>query len=438
MSQTTFIGEETKSALKNFPFPTPPVHIELIHSILKIKKAASIANHTAKNLDKKTASQIQTACDLLLSNKYVDQFITNSIQGGAGTSINANVNEVIANFILNKMKNSIHPNDHVNMSQSTNDVNPSALKITCLQLLSNLYESSDILINSFEKQAKLNKKVVKLARTHLQDAIPVSFGNIFKAYADIVRRNINRIKDCESYLYELSLGGTAIGNSINASEEYIKYIYLELRKISGLKIKKAENLMAQTSSQSDFTHLSSMLMILFADLSKIATDLKILSSGPNAGIGEITLKELQKGSSIMPGKINPVIPESINQCYYYISGKNLTIIQGSEAANLELGVMFPVIADSIISSLKLATSAITNFATNCIDTLVVNRKIIQTNLENSTAYATLLTPLLGYDRTSDIVKKANKKNQSIHEIILSENILTKKELDEIIDNSVCG
>lgn len=426
MANKKYFLKQTEQALQNFPFPLPKTHMELIYAIVEIKTAAARANYLSGKLDRQKKDSIFRACDDVLSGKYDDQFVTSSLQGGAGTSINMNVNEVIATLA------GVHPNDHVNMSQSTNDINPSALKIVCIRLTVKILQSLDNLLHAFGKEAKKFAKVKKLGRTHLQDAIPTTLGQEFASYRTTIERDKKRLEDALPYLYELNLGGTAIGNSINASTDYIKWVYRELKKITNLPLRPTINFMSQTNSQSDICHLSAVLTILCLDLSKIANDLRFLASGPRGGIGEIALEELQNGSSIMPGKINPVIPETINQVYYSVSGRNLTIQQAAEASHLELAIMFPVVADSIITSLKIVDVAINLFTDKCIKTIVANKKRCEELLEKSTAFATLLVPVLGYDTTSKIVKEAIKKNKTIRAEVLKRKLLTNKEINKIL------
>ncbi len=419
------IGPQTKSSLQNFPFSLPPVQLDLIYAITEIKWAAALANQSTKDLEPSKSSAIISACKQILGGKYNDQFVTCSLQGGAGTSINMNVNEVIGNLAK------VHPNDHVNMSQSTNDVNPSALKIVCLRLTKTLISNLDHLIKVLNKKTNEYKHIQKLGRTHYQDAVPTTLGNEFATYAAIVARHQQRLSEALNYLYDLNLGGTAIGNAINASPTYIKAVYKELAKITHLSLKPAPNLALGTQSPTDFCHLSSLLTLLFTDLSKIAKDLRFLASGPKGGIAEISLAPLQPGSSIMPGKVNPVIPEVINQSYYLISGHNLTIQHAAEGAGLELAVMFPILADSLITSLKVASTAVTIFADKCIATLTANEANCKKHLENSTAYATLLTPRLGYDTVSGIVKEAIASGKTIRELILEKHLLPESKFDQL-------
>lgn len=434
MKNKIYYGEQTSAAIRNFPFPTHKVHLELIYSITEIKKAAALAHKKAQELDTSISEAIAQAADEILSGNFDDQFMTVAIQGGAGTSINMNVNEVIANRAKEICGISVHPNDHVNKSQSTNDVNPSALKIACIRLTNDLIKNLDLLINTFEEKALQYKHIPKIGRTHIQDAVPTTFGSVFQSYADILKRNKNRLEDTIPYLYELNLGGTAIGNSINASDNYIKNVYIELKGITNLSLHKAQNLMSQTSSSSDFCHLSAAINILFTDISKIATDIRFLSSGPLGGIGEINLKPLQKGSSIMPGKINPIIPESMNQIAYDIIGKNITIHQAAQHSFLELSLMFPVLADSIISMLKLASSGIFVFAVNCIQFIEPDSERAKELLENSTVYATLFVPKLGYDTVTEIVKEAVSTKKTLREVIIRKKLLDQTNFEKLTAN----
>lgn len=427
-----YYGPQTQQALENFPFPLPTVSIEFIHALAEIKKAAAIAHMNIGALDNDIALAITETCDEIAKGTHDAQFVTAAVQGGAGTSINMNVNEVVAARASEISGKHVHPNDHVNMSQSTNDVNPSALRITSIRLTLKLLAQVDHLIETFQAQSEKYKHTKKLARTHLQDAIPTTVGEEFASYTAILTRDKKRIEAAMGFLYDLNLGGTAIGNKLNASESYIEHVYTHLEEITGITVRQGENFMSLTSATTDFCQLSSVVTMLALDISKIATDLRILSSGPNGGIGEVSLQPLQPGSSIMPGKVNPVAAESMNQIFYYISGKNLTVHHASEAAQLELAIMFPVIADSIISSLKLLTSGIQVFADKCIATIHINEKRCLELLEKSTAYATLLTPILGYDTVSNAVKEAIKTHKSIRTIMVEKKLLTDEEFTAIV------
>lgn len=432
-----YFGPQTERAQQNFPFSLSPVALELICAIAEIKKAAALSNKDTDSLSPNIADTISKVCDEILEKKHDTQFVTCSLQGGAGTSINMNVNEVIAaraTELLAKEHKTVvvHPNDHVNLHQSTNDVNPSALRMLCIRMGQSLVESADALVHMFEAKAKKYKKIKKLGRTHMQDAVPTTVGEEFFAYAAIIERDYKRILSALEYMYELNLGGTAIGNKVNSSEEYIETLYKYLRVITKLDLKPAKNMMALTSSATDFCMLSSAIHLLSVDLSKIASDIRFLSSGPRGGIGEIHLPELQAGSSIMPGKVNPVIPETINQIYYFISGKHLSITQAASASHLELAIMFPVLADAIICELKIATEGMALFKDKCIETLEVDEKRCEELLEKSSAYATLFTKRLGYDTVSSLVKESIVTGKTFHQTIIEKHLLTEEEFESIL------
>ena len=429
-----YYGVQTEKAIKNFPFDFRHTYKELIYAVVEIKKAAARAHAAARELDKKRASAIVRACDEILAGKHDAQFILPSFQGGMGTSNHMNVNEAVAARATELLENSemsshCHPNDHVNMSHSTNDVMPSALKISAIRIADELLASTDILIAAFEKKAKQFSKILKLGRTHMQDAVPITLGEEFASYAETIGRRQKGIREAREYLFELSLGGSAVGNSINVSPKYKKFLYRELQKLTKLPVRPAKNLMSQTASVTDFLVTSQALTALCADLSKIAGDFRILSSGPNGGIGELILPELQAGSSIMPGKVNPVLPEALSQLYYLVSGNNLTIEKACEGAQLELGVMMPVITDRLIESLKLSAEMIEQFAKKCVAGILANKLRIREHLEKSTAYATLLNPIIGYDAAAACVKETVATGKTLREVVLAKKLLTPREFD---------
>jgi aspartate ammonia-lyase len=427
MKNKTLYGKQTEAALANFPFDYHKVLKEFVYAMVQVKKAAAIANYKAGKIDKKILDKIITACDQILAGKYDDQFPVGAHHGGAGTSVNMNVNEVIGTLA------GAHPNDHVNASQSTNDVNPSSLKIASIKLTDKLLKSLDYLILTLDQKSREYAKVRKLARTHMQDAIPTTLGAEMGSYRDILKRDKRRIEEAIKYFYELNMGGTAIGNSINAPKRYIESFYQEIRKITGIKaLKPLSNLMTGTSSDADFCHLSASVTILCNNLSKMAIDLRFMASGPLGGIGEISFKELQPGSSIMPGKVNPVIAETMNQTYYMVNGKNVTIHQAAEGSHLELGVMLPIIADSLLMIIKITDTALRIFADKGIKNIVVNEKRCLEHLEKSTAYSTLLTPVLGYDTVSKVVKEAVKTGKTMREIVLRDKLLTEIEFNKLL------
>ena len=418
-------GPQTTASIENFPFDYPLIHKEFVSAMVMLKKAAARANEKAGKVTAEQSKRIQNACDEILSGKYDDQFVVPALHGGAGTSVNMNVNEVIANL------SGTHANDHVNGSMSTNDANPTALKIAAIKLTRNLLQNIDILTNCFDEKANKYTKNQKLGRTHMQDAVPTTYGAEFGSYRDVIKRDKRRIEDALVYLYELNMGGTAIGDSTNAPKLYRDTVYKELREITGIKeLKPLENLMAGTSSDTDFHFLSSAVTSLCTDLSKIATDFRFMSSGPRGSIGEITFKKLQPGSSIMPGKVNPIMCETMNQLYYQVAGRNLTIQLAAEGAHMELGVMLPAIVDALIVLLKITATGVKLFADKGIGEMVVNTERGKELLERSTAYSTLLTPRLGYDTVSHIVHEAIETKSTLREVVLKRKLLTNKEFDK--------
>ena len=418
-------GPQTKASIANFPFDYPLIHSEFISAMVMIKKAAARANEEAGKITKQQSQRIQKACDEILTGKYDDQFAVCALHGGAGTSINMNVNEVVATL------SNTHANDQVNASQSTNDVNPSALRIAGIQLTRSLIIDLDKLIKALDVNAEKHIKDQKLARTHIQDAITTTYGAEFASYRDIIKRDKKRIEDALTYLYELNMGGTAIGDGTNAPKGYKEVLYKELREITGIKeLRPMQNLMSGTSSSTDFCSMSGDITALCVDLSKIATDFRFMNSGPRGGIGEITFKKLQPGSSIMPGKVNPIICETMNQLYYQVAGMNHTIQLAAEGAHMELGIMLPAIVDSFIVMLKIISTGVQLFADKGVDMIVVNSERGKELLEKSTAYSTLLTPRLGYDIVSSVVQDAVATGKTLREIILEKKLLTNEEFDK--------
>ncbi|MCL5775254.1 MAG: lyase family protein [Patescibacteria group bacterium] len=424
-----YFGEETKKALRNFPFSTHPVKMEFILALVKIKKAAAIANFKSGGITQPTKNAIVRAADEILSGKLTGQFPLSSFQGGAGTAINMNVNEVLAGRATEILggKTLVHPNDHINRSQSTNDVNPSAIKVASSSLLLELDSALAGLIKTFEAKAKTFSKVIKLGRTHMQDAVPTTLGAEFSAYAENLKSHRKNLEQASNSVLTLNLGGTAIGNSVNASPKYIQEVYRELNKITKAKFTPAKNLMSKTGSHADFVVISQAVVALCVELSKIANDFKFMSSGPRGGIGEIVLSELQKGSSIMPGKVNPVMPETLNQLYFLVSGNNLTIEKAAEASQMELGVMLPVIADRLLESIQLSAQTIKQFDQLCVAKVKADAKKCREYLENSTAFATFLAPEYGYDTVSQMVKACVKSGASFKAELLQSGLMKEKD-----------
>jgi aspartate ammonia-lyase len=434
-----YYGKQTEAALRNFPFSVPPARLELIQSIILIKRSAARAALAAKLLDRPRAQAIVRACEEALAGKLDDQFVTPSFQGGAGTSIHTNINEVLAargTELLSRGKHLkkvfIHPNDHVNIGQSTNDVVPSALKIAMVRKTNEVLESADLAATALAEKAHKFGKIRKLGRTHLQDAVPITLGAEFAAYAELVRRDRRRIADVIPYLYELNLGGSAVGNGVNVSPRFKMALYRDLQSSLQLPLRPAANLAAQTMSATDFCALSSVFTMLTLDLSKIANDLRLLSSGPRGGIGEIRIAPLQAGSSIMPGKVNPVLLEALNQLHFFVMGNDLAIREAAQAAQLELSVMTPLIADRLLASATLIAEVVAQTARRCFSLIKADPKQCETLLDRSTAYATSLAPRLGYDAVASLVHEAIARNVSFKKLVLEKKLLTSAELKKFL------
>lgn len=432
-----YYGYQTELAIGNFPFDSyPRVDLDFIYAVCDIKEAGAMGHQAAGEINSEVAEAIINVCKQIKAGELNDQFLLPGLQGGAGTSIHMNVNEVVAGRASEIIKDNggditVRPNDDVNLGQSTNDVGPSALKIVALRLAKNLLKTLDLAVNAFSKKAAEFKDIPKLGRTHLQDAVPTTLGEVFKSYRETIRRGRMRLEGVLPYLYELNLGGTAIGNSVNASSKYIKEDYIALRRVTGIShLKPAKNLMSQTSGQGDFLMLAQTLTAITLDFSKIANDLRLLSSGPSGGIAEIKLKGLQPGSSIMPGKINPVMPETVNQLYFLVSGNGLTVEHAVHAAQLELGVMVPIMADRIINSLKIADKVITAFVNECVLHIEADEQRCRELLEKSTAYATALTPILGYEKVSAMVKEARHRGSSLADLLKQNGL----EIDGVLNS----
>lgn len=421
-----YYGIQTVRALENFQLNEHKVYYELVYNLLFVKKACAIANQRIKLLSSQKTKAILQAIDEAIKGKFSDQFPVEAIQGGALTSLNMNINEVIANRsleILGRKKGEyqyLHPNDDVNMSQSTNDVVPTAIRLTSIQFSRLLTERLKGFSDSLENKAYEFKNVMKLGRTHLQDAVPITLGEEFKAYAAAIKNKIEKLRALIRPLSIINLGGTAIGTKLNAPGKYIKIAVYELSKILGYKLKSAADLIAATQDQTIFCEVSSVLKSLSIALSKIASDLRLLSSGPVGGIGEIILPAVQPGSSIMPGKVNPVIPELINQIYFIIAGNDLAITLAVEKSRLELNVMMPTIADKLISSYKLLIGGIEIFNKKCIRDITVSRERCRGNLEKSTAFATKLVPIVGYKKATEIVKLSFRTGRTIKDIAIND------------------
>lgn len=434
-----YYGVQTLRAKNNFHITNRTIHPELIISLAEIKKAAAITNIDINKLNRKVGAAIIQACNEIISGRLHDEFIVDPIQGGAGTSANMNANEVIANRaieILGGKKGDyslVHPNDHVNMAQSTNDVFPTAGKLVIIKMLVNAVYELERLYEVLEEKAIEFNDVIKMGRTQLQDAVPIRLGQSFHAFASVIKRDINRLTKVQQEMLTVNMGATAIGTSINVSLDYLKNITLNLKKVTGLNLTQAEDLIDGTQNLDGFVSVSGVLKTCAVNLSKMANDLRLLSSGPKTGLGEINLPSMQNGSSIMPGKINPVIPEVVSQVAFNIMGNDFTITMAAEAGQLELNAFEPVLFYNLFESIETLRNATKTFVDNCIVGITANKERCAHLVANSVGIVTVLCPYIGYKKSADIAKEALKTGISVKEIILREGILSIRELDEILD-----
>lgn len=434
-----YYGVQALRAKENFPITHQQLHPEFIKSMAKLKKAAAITNRDAGLLPLNIASAIMKACDELIAGKYTDSFIVDAIQGGAGTSANMNANEVIANRaieILGGTKGDysiVHSNDHVNMAQSTNDIIPSAGKLTAITLLTGAIKELERLYEALMDKAEEFDSVLKMGRTQLQDAVPMRLGQSFHAYASVLHRDILRLEDAIHTLEMLNMGGTAIGSSINVSPLYLKNICKNLNKITKGNFYLADDLFDATQNLDGFVSVSGVLKTCAVNLSKMCNDLRFLSSGPKTGIGEINLPARQNGSSIMPGKINPVIPEVVSQVAFNIIGHDYTITMAAEAGQLELNAFEPVIFYTLFESIETLGHAAQTLTDNCILGITANKKHCKDLVNASAGIATALCPSIGYTASAALAKKSLKMNVPVRELAIKEGYVTEEEADRLLD-----
>lgn len=434
-----YFGVQTLRAYENFRISGTKVHSEFIRAIIEIKKASAITNGEVNLIDKKIVEALVQACEEILSGKFLDNFLVDAIQGGAGTSLNMNANEVVANRAIEILGGNkgdyaiVHPNDHVNCGQSTNDVFPSAGKIATIRLLDKAIVALSDFYTALQRKAKEFKSVIKMGRTEMQDAVPISFGQSFSAYASAIKRDITRFKKAKKELSKINMGGTAIGTGINADKNYIKKIVPNLVKITGLDLSQADDLIDATQNLDGFVYVSGIVKSCATTLSKIANDLRLMSSGPRTGFSEINLPPKQNGSSIMPGKINPVIPEVINQIAFNVIGNDTTITLAVEGGQLELNAFEPIIFYCLFESLETLTNGVKVFKKDCIDGITVNVDNCEDEVERSIGIITAFCPYIGYTKASKIAKQALKEKKNVKEILISENIASVEELDKILN-----
>ncbi|TGA99197.1 aspartate ammonia-lyase [Sporolactobacillus shoreae] len=434
-----YYGIQTLRAAENFPITGYRIHPELIRATAMVKKAAALANVDAKQLNPAIGRAVAEAADEILNGQWHDQFIVDPIQGGAGTSINMNANEVLANRALEltgKQKGdyaSISPNNHVNKSQSTNDVFPTATRLASIRLLQKLIQTIRSMVRVFQEKAKTFDPIVKIGRTHLQDAVPIRLGQEFAAYGHVLERDIRRIARAEKQLHTISIGATAVGTGLNASPEYRKYILEYLSGISGLKLERAEDLVDATQNTDAYTEVSAALKICMINMSKIANDLRLMASGPRAGLGEINLPALQPGSSIMPGKVNPVMAEVVNQVAFQVIGNDHTISMASEAGQFELNVMEPVLVFNLLQSIDLMIHTFSVFTGHCLEGITANNGTLKRYADQSTGVVTALSPYIGYEEAGRIAREALATGKTVRELCLAHCLLSEEKLNHILD-----
>jgi aspartate ammonia-lyase len=436
---TALYGVQTLRAVQNFPISGLKPLPAFVDAVVRIKRAAAITHRETGRLEGRLADAIVAAADEVLAGEHREHFVVDPYQAGAGTSHNMNVNEVLANRaneILGARRGEykpVHPNDHVNMAQSTNDVIPTAIRLAAVTELPKLLAAFDDLISAFEQKSREFDGVMKSGRTHLQDAMPIRLGQEFKAYGGSLQRSLDRVREAAEYLRDLGIGGSAVGTGVNVEPEYPAIMVRELARSAGVEVREGSDRIQLMQSMGDAASFSSQLRVLALDLSKIASDLRILASGPRTGLDEIKLPAVQPGSSIMPGKINPSIPEMVNQVCFQVVGNDACVSVAAEHGQLELNVMMPVIAHNILMSMRILTNTATTFAERCVKGIEANEEQCAYWVERSAALATALAPQIGYARAAEIGKQSVKENVLIRDLVKREHVLPDEEIDEVLD-----
>ena len=436
---SAYYGIQTMRARENFNITGYTIYPELIVAIAQVKKAAALANMEVERLDRTIGNAIVLAADEIIEGKLHDQFIVDPIQGGAGTSVNMNANEVIANRALEHLGREkgdyevIHPNIHVNMAQSTNDAFPTAIHIATIRLIDQLVQTLEALKKTFFNKGEEFDHIIKMGRTHLQDAVPIRLGQEFQAYGRVLSRDIKRISNSLESLFEVNLGATAVGTGLNADLSYMEKAVELLRELTEYPFRNAENLVDGTQNTDAYTEVSSALKICMVNMSKVANDLRLMASGPRAGFAEINLPARQPGSSIMPGKVNPVICEVVNQVAFQVIGNDQTISMASEAGQFELNVMEPVLVFNLHQSLHMMNQVFDTFRKYCIEGIEANIDICKAYVDRSVGIITALNPHVGYKVATKVAKEAIETGKSVREIILRDNILSEVAMAQILD-----
>lgn len=443
-----YYGVQTLRALENFNITGVSLNFfpDLVNALAMVKMAAAKANQELGLLENLVASSIVKACEEIIENKYHSHFVVDMIQGGAGTSTNMNANEVIANRaleIMGKEKGEYafcHPNNHVNLSQSTNDAYPTAIKIALINANEKLVNVLQELIKVLHQKGKEFRQILKMGRTQLQDAVPMTLGQTFEAFAVTMEEEVRMLNQTAALFLEVNMGGTAIGTGINADPKYSEKVIPYLRIITGMDIRLARNLVESTQDTSDFVTYSGSLKRLAVKISKIANDLRLLSSGPRAGLNEINLPPMQPGSTIMPGKVNPVIPEVVNQIAFKVIGNDLTVSLAAEAGQLELNVMEPVMVQSLFESIEMLKNGMQVLTYRCIQGITANESHCRQTVHNSIGLVTALNPHIGYEASTAIAKEALETGASVYDLVLQKELLSKDELERILkpENMIKG
>jgi len=434
-----YYGPFTGRAIKQYNVTGKTAHPNLIKSFVMIKRSAAIANMKTKSISRKQGLAIVKACDKIIDGKHQDQFVVDMINSGAGTAFNMNVNEVVANAalrVLGKRQGQyqfLHPNDHVNMSQSSNDTYPTAMHMSILFSLQSLIPGIDKLIKSLDKKAKKFSKFKKIGRTHLMDALPVTLGSEFYAYVTALTKAKNSILDSQKQLEEIALGGTAVGTGANTPRGYRKIVIGELSKISKLNLKSEKDMQYSLQSKFPVTNTSSALKNFAIELGKISNDIRLMASGPIAGLGEIEIPAVHAGSSIMPGKVNPSLAECMNMICFSVIGNDTTVSFSAHAGQFELNVMLPGMLKAILDSTDMLTNFLPIFSANLIDGLAANQLKLRENIEKSPVIVTLLAPKIGYQKSAELFKESLKTGKTIRELVISKKLLTNKEVNSLLD-----
>jgi aspartate ammonia-lyase len=431
-------GVQTQRAVENYPISGTHAHRTMIDATVLVKKAAALANMETGRLDPRIAQAIIQAADEILAGRWREQFVVDVYQAGAGTSHNMNANEVLANRAIEILGGTrgeyqmVSPNDHVNMAQSTNDVFPTAMRVATLLQIRETLPALERLAAAFEEKGSEFNDIVKSGRTHLQDATPIRLGQEFTAYGLTLRRDADRLRRAQETLYELNIGGTAVGTGLNAEEGYIDGVVRHLGELTGFPLRRAESLVQIAPSMASFLEVSGALRVLATDLTKIANDIRLLASGPATGLYEIVLPAVQPGSSIMPGKINPSMAEMLNQVCFQVLGYDTTVSYAAQAGQLELNVMMPVIIHNVLWSLEILKNAMATFTERCVKGIRANRERSEDYAFKSAGLVTALAPYIGYLRAAEIAKKQVETGRDIRDIVRELNLLPEEDLAEIL------